>query len=135
MAEIPDALVDELLETMLPCTDIRQFRLRLARMAEAHAWGQPDDGVHRDGQPLERFLWGLATRYREYRCPVNRTVRTGLPFTYGDIYLVKFATKTESVGAAPPDAAYLARLLGRSEEEAAEAINRYGPAAGRKGFF
>ena len=133
--------IDIMLETVLPATSKAAYGRALVVTAEKLSWGQADDGVHRDGDPLGRMLWGFATRLQEYSQPDPeiRTRRDGLPWTWTEVQIVRWATLSRSKTAAArrskrADAAYLAVLLQRGEDECAKAINKWGPAQGRRGF-
>lgn len=138
--ELTDEEVDALLELVLPCETKAKFELRLAMHANQTGWGEPDADGMRDGKPIERFLWGLGTRLREYRGPVTRRTKREGPASYTEQWLIDVGTTTDSLEAKHkrkgfPDAAYFAILFNREQADAAKIYKAYGPAKNRDGLF
>lgn len=140
--EIINEDIDIVLEIALPCDSKKALELALASHANATLWGEPNDLGLRDGQPLERLLWGLATRLREYKGPAHegsRKRREG-PASYTEQWLIQCGTSTDSLEAKHkrkgyPDAAYFAILFQRDAADAAKIYKAHGPAKNRTGFF
>ncbi len=88
------------------------------------------------GAALERFVWGLVTRYREYTPGDGRGIfRTG-PFTWAEEYWMTLACDTATEERTKyPDAAYFALLLNRPIADVEPAWKKHGPARGRNSLF
>lgn len=126
--------IDRAIEVLLPCDTKREWELALAKLASELQWGEPDAVGRRDGDPIDRMMWGLVTRVQEYLGPETRTSRAGLGWTFAEIQLIKDAIFTRRQGKIKISNTYLARFFQRPESEIEVAINQYGPAQGRTGF-
>lgn len=119
---------DACLDFILNATDEANFKGRCDKYAATANRGA--------GTVVERYVWGLATRYNEYRGPgTYRTGRGGLPFSYAELYLIRLAYECRSAkDRLPPTPEYIANLFSRPLNEAKEAWHLYGPDKGRTGF-
>lgn len=97
------------------------YRRALVKIANRFSIGV---GIVRDGDPVRRRLWGLATRCAEHEPSELRRDRRGAQWTYGELQVLKWAfvmdTPKEAKGCALPDNEYIAGLLCRTVEEVKE---------------
>jgi hypothetical protein len=137
--------IDAVLEKLLPCDSKRSYELACKRLADEYGCGESDvriaDQRVRDGDPVNRLLWGVCLRVRDYRpTPAEpdsgrRGGRTG-PLTWVERRCLDWAVNGSSAQQkAKPNAKYMAELLQRPESVVKEAIYKLGPARGRTGFF
>ncbi len=95
--------------------------------------------IGRPSSSIKRYVWGLATGLRPYIVLTEvRTPATG-QWSWAEKQFIRWYTKTASVEvchrrAGSKETQTLAALLQRPEKEVEEAIIKYGPARGRKGF-
>lgn len=125
--------IDLMLTRLLPCDSKAAYERTLHLLAEELEWGAPDARGIRDGDPINRFMWGVVTKIGPVP-PNDRPSRAGLAFTYVEQMIVRWATTTETSQGSRAEAEYLALILSRPVAEVEEAIRKYGPAKGRRGF-
>jgi hypothetical protein len=93
-----------------------------------------------DGDVVERFIWGLCVRLRDYTATTLPFVIRHGPPTWCELHWLELASGTRSKEAmekrtAPPDAAYLAPLLRRTLADTQALWDKYGPSRGRGAGF
>lgn len=134
--------IDAVLEKLLPLNSKREYERQLVWLSQEIEVGAADiligGQVVRDGDPINRALWGLCLRLRGYVGPVclgSRTARCG-PFSWVEHKMLQWALFGKSdQQKAKPDAEYMAVLFQRDIKEVNKEMNRLGPARGRRGFF
>lgn len=119
--EEEDICLDELLALTRPGQlggTLDRLAARLGRGNRRGALGQPNGDLVR-----RHVLWGLACRITEYTGPIKYRIPRGAHVPVGfieeEIIVTALKSKSDEAAAkrsAPPDAAYLARLLQRPEE-------------------
>lgn len=123
MSDPRDQLLHDLiLEHMLPAQMKNIYERSLAYVAHCYSVGEPNEKGQRDGDPVNRRLWGLANRVVEYGEPTQtRTTREGKVWSYAEEKVLKWAFNPERPkeckGKEKPDVAYIAKLLQRTERE------------------
>jgi len=134
--QLDDAMLNDVLFALTKA----EYRRALVRVANQHAIGQCESHggfeKQRDGDPVQRRLWGLATRSVEYVPTVNRISRVGLPWTFAELSILKWAFVTpvskQAKDNLAPDNDYIAWLLCRTVDEIREKRGITKP--GVKGF-
>lgn len=113
--ELDDAMLNDVLAAQTQA----EYQRALVRFAVAHNIGEWD------GDAVRRHLWGLATWTVEYVPALNsvREIRTGMPWTYGELRVLKwaFGEKPKQAAANPsPTDLYVARILNRLASDVRE---------------
>jgi hypothetical protein len=131
---------ETMLAALLASPSKEMFAGTCDHLAAAFNRGNPKTGRPR-GEVVRRRFWAICNRLHDYTpMPgIRKLRRKEWPLTWGEQYAVKLATLTHSQEArqtrpAAPDAAYVAAVLSCTPALAAAAIQRYGPAQGRKGL-
>lgn len=122
MIEWTSDIEDVMLNEVLSGATKGMYRRALVKIANRFSIGVSEPV--RDGDPVRRRLWGLATRCVEYTPSDLRRDRRNTPWTYGELQVLKWAfvmdAPKEANGCLPPDNEYIARLLCRTVEEVKE---------------
>jgi len=134
--------IDAILEELLPQNDRRSYGRMCAHLAARYGCGEADTQVAdkhvRDGDPINRLLWGMCVLVRPYPGKAHRGSRSPRngPFTWAERKCLGWATNGDSKQQREkPDAKYMANLLQRDEDEVRAEMERIGPSRGRVGFF
>lgn len=133
----PSDEIATLFDWLVVCTSEAAYYQCCTKHAVLYERGdQPD----KRWVPVDNMAWDVMVRHVDYpEDAPDRAIRTGPP-TWAEIHLLKKAARTESKEAmqkrkGPITAAYLARVLSRTEEDAASLWAKYGPAKDRGGGF
>lgn len=121
-------LDDVMLNTVLGGETKALYMRALVKIANRFSIGKPErhEGPNecRDGDPVRRRLWGLATRCVEYTPTACRHRRDNLPWSHGELLVLKWAfvmdTPKQAKGKPVPDNEYIAMVLARSVDEVKE---------------
>lgn len=135
-------MIDAVLEEILKCDSRRHYEFVCSKYATLYKIGEADtlvaDQRVRDGDPVNRLLWGLCMLVRPYPGQADsgsRSPRVG-PLTWAEYQCIDWAVNGGSKQQKRrPDAKYMAELLQRPESVVKAAMDKIGPSRGRTGFF